>query len=383
MKTAQSIRLGAAAIVSLTIPSFTMAQDNPNAATEAETARLNAETAKINAEAALTAAKAARDKAAIENLGLPKFDNKTTLGEGGGAIETSMLATRANQAAASTIKSKVLSPNATCNPGQFVVVAQSGTFNPNLASALELQLDYLSDEIKRHLPPEPPGLSVATATAVISAVAGLAGNEVTVTGIKTEELDETMLAQAVAGQLGRCAYLPSAGAPIVNLSTNDLAQKLSTLQSDRRKASGWIGGLEKEERKNEKKTVAILQELIKDAAALEKRLQEPDTSGTTLFERAAIAEKMKDTAVTVIRVSIDKAGGTITNSKNIGTFFGGDPVRVSGGLVASWTAMNLATGYTQSSGTIACQTAQVRLKKVQSGDWSTGGQGKQTALCKV
>ena len=63
--------------------------------------------------------------------------------------------------------------------------------------------------------------------------------------------------------------------------------------------------------------------------------------------------------------------GTITNSKNIKTFLWGDPVRVSGGLIASYTLVDANDGAVITAGTIVCQTTQAKLRNIQSGNWNT------------
>ena len=77
---------GAAMAIGLTVaPAVSIAQDDPNAATVAETARLKAETENINADTARINARTAHDQARVTGLGLPSFQGTTTLGQGVGA----------------------------------------------------------------------------------------------------------------------------------------------------------------------------------------------------------------------------------------------------------------------------------------------------------
>ena len=374
-------KLIATLIPATVIASPVVAEDSPNAAIEAETARLTAESARINAEAALVAAKVARDKAQIDNLGLPKFDNKTTLEEGGGAIETSLLSTRAVQAAAKVISMKIAAKipttkNNSC-PKQVVVLAGNASLNLNSAATIESYIGYLDDALKEELSRSigggrgPASIGVATVTAAISALSGLVGNEVSVKGVTLDEINDQMLANAVAGSIGNCVYLPSAGKPVVDIEASALAEALAELQTNRRDAAVWIARLRKKPTPKQSEKATKLKLLGTEFDEFYKKLSALDGNGNSMFINALLVEKLAKDQPYILRVVVNKAGGTITNSKNLGTFFGVDPVRVSGGLVASWAMVDSKTGFVKSSGIIACQTARVRLKHVQSGKWRT------------
>ena len=203
-----------AAIILVTSPAN--ADDDPNAAITAQTARINAETARINAETAQTTAKAAQVKAGIEALGLPKFDNKTELVEKGGAIETAMLASRAVSAAATAIRGdqKIVCP---ADGSPIVVLAGNEVFDLNSATTMLARINYHKEVLNQALPG--PGknsannfVDPATVIGLASAAAGLFGNDTKVSGVDLPELNDAMLANAVAGQLTACAILTAQGA---------------------------------------------------------------------------------------------------------------------------------------------------------------------------
>ena len=355
-------------------------KDDPNAQLAAETARINAEAARINAEAALAKAKADKDKAAIENLGLPKFDNKTTLGEGGGAIETSLLATHAVRQAAITITAKITGGKA-CNNGSFIILPAGTSFNPNLDTTLKKQAESLTDQIAEARTPGPGKVALATGITIVSAIAGLIGSEMSVTGVSLTEIDNSMLANAVAGELKECAVLAGSAIPFIDPDKSALATAVKNLATERREAKVWVKSLNKTDTKKYADRIAALALLEEESVALVKLLSTANDQGVNLFEKAMIVELLKKTATHVITIRVNKAGGTITNSKNIGTFFGTDPVKVSGGLSASWSIMNIASGHNTGSGVVTCQTAQVRLKKVQSGEWAVATPDQKGAIC--
>ena len=209
------------------------AEVDPNAAVVAETARINAEAARINAEAALTSAKTAKDKGAIESLGLPKFENKTELVEKGGAIETAMLASRAVPAAAGMI-ARPLNARCTTHATPIVVLAGNEAFDLNSAQTMQTRIDYLTEILQQAMPRRDNAggikwMSLPMIASVASAAVGLFGNDTKVSGVDLPEINDAMLANAVAGELRQCAILPSAGGGIANFKDSKIAASLTRL----------------------------------------------------------------------------------------------------------------------------------------------------------
>lgn len=373
------------------------AEEDANAATAAETARLNAETARINAEVALNTARAAKDKAAVDALGLPKIDNKSTLENNGGAIETSMLASYAVSKAAEQLAATVKAKTNNCDSSQkIVVLAGNATLDLNGGRAIRARMDYLAtafSEILKATQPKQPGrgpasASVALITAAISAASSLFANDVKISGIDLTEINDAMLANAVAGQLAGCAYLPSAAPGIADLENSVLAELLANLTAQRQIADLRM----KKIAKSNKDGAAALKAVIDDFDAFNKLISTTNDAGQTPFISAILAEQFVAKKPWLLRVAVNKAGGTITNTKNIATtLFASDPVRVSGGLIASYALVDAIDGSVQAAGSISCQTARVRIGQVQNGDWQTKKigyanrtvlQDRQTAYCK-
>ncbi len=387
-----------AGVAALASTSSYAEDDDPNAATTAETARLNAEAARINAEAALNTAKAAKDKAAIEALGLPKIENKTTLENDGGAIETSMLASYAVSKAAEELAGKVKAKTENCGDKsqKIIVLAGNATLDLNGGRAIRARMDYLAtaftNVMKATEPKQgnrgPASMSATLITAAISAASSLFANDVKVSGIDLTEIDDAMLANAVAGHLAGCAYLPSAAPGIADLDNSELAKSLANLTAQRQIANLRMTKLAQ----SDKDGAAALKAVIDDFDAFNKLISTANEAGQTPFISAILAEQLVENDPWLLRVAVNKAGGTITNTKNIATtLFAADPVRVSGGLVASYVLVDASDGSVQAAGSVSCQTARVRLGQVQNGDWRTqklGDQKKvvmenrQTAYCK-
>lgn len=358
------------------------AEDDPNAAITAETARLTAEAARINAEAALTTARAAKEKGAIEALGLPKFENKKELGEKGGEIEAAMLATRAVSAAASLIRDR-LPPCGSDGSGKVVVLTGTQTFDLNTGKVVIARMTYLERLFAAATPKQPAvppkGSKFFEAAFIpgaigplLSAVAGLIGSDVKITGVDLSEVNDQMLATATAGQLTSCAILPGAQGGIADIEGSTVALKLAALVPLRLAAADRLAKFPEKQSAVQKGQAAKLQAAIDEYDAFYKELSTPAADGTTPFIKAILAESLAgQSGLRLLRITVNRAGGSMTNSKNIGTFFGADPIRVSGGLVATYTLVNAADNTVVKAGSLACQTARVRINDVQNGSWKT------------
>ena len=351
------------------------AEDDPNAAITAQTARINAETARINAESALTTAKAAKDKAGIEALGLPKFENKTELVEKGGAIETAMLASRAVSAAATAFGSD---QNIICTSleSPIVVLAGNEVFDLKSATIMLSQIGYHIEVLQQAMPG--PGKSTenfvdpGSIVGLASAAAGLFGNDTKVSGVDLPEMNDAMLANAVAGQLKKCAIFPSAGGGIANFMHSPIAANLTDLVKLRNQAALLLKQLPAKASSAQKASAAKLTAAVNEFDSFYKAINTPEADGKSALIRAILVESVTSrTEPKLLRVTINRSGGTITNSKNITTFLWADPVRVSGGLVASYALVDANSGAVITARTIVCQTAQAKLRNVQSGNWNT------------
>lgn len=370
----------AVAMVALGALVFQPAQaaDDPNAAIAAETARLTAEAARINAEAALITARATRERSAVENLGLPKFDNKTTLTEGGGAIETSLLATAAVSAAAVSIKSAIAGAQglSCANNGRMLVLAGNQKFDLNAGNTLLARMSFVSRTLSDAMPRRaggPKPLALPAITAAISAAAGLFGNEATISGVKLDEISDEMLANEVAGKLPSCAVLPSAGPWLADVEGSEIAKTLAVVYAKRTDAAKVLAALPAKPNPAQTARATDLQGAIAQFDGFYKEISTPGADGSTPFVNAILADSLAARSnLHILRVAVNRAGGTITNSKNIGTFIGLDPVRVSGGLVANYAVVNALDGTIAAAGAVACRTARVRLNRVQDGTWHGG-----------
>ncbi|WP_281821376.1 hypothetical protein [Sphingobium sp. BS19] len=95
------------------------------------------------------------------------------------------------------------------------------------------------------------------------------------------------------------------------------------------------------------------------------RMVTADAQGAVPIARAARLELLMSKVKGVLRVHVEKSGGSFINTKNIATFFGADPVRVSGGVVVSFILTRPSDGAVTKAGIIQCRTAITRLRSIQ------------------
>jgi hypothetical protein len=114
-----------------------------------------------------------------------------------------------------------------------------------------------------------------------------------------------------------------------------------------------------------------------DAASA--RITTADASGAVPLAQAMRLEAMSRGNPRVLRVYVDRAGGSLVNRTNLLTTLGmADPVRVSGGMFASYTLTAPASGRVLSADVITCRTTSTRLSSVQRGVWGKRVAGRRS-----
>jgi hypothetical protein len=359
-----------------------------------ETARLNAQAAVANAQAGVANAEAARinaeatrDKAGIAALGLPSFEGKTTLGTNAGDLEASMLAMHALQAAAVSISDAVCDGGAAnggkCdnthpNTRKYLVMTGSDPLDLSLVSAMEAQMAGMRQQffdvgIGR---PESGPRSLFAGPAAVSAISALAGllrTETTVTAAQTSSISERALANAVASRLRSNAYFP--GAAVGKVDPNGaLLTDFERLVTLRRDAAAALK-TETNAARKEALTAAIAR-----FDAFSVKVSTADAQGSVPIVRAARLAEMSAGNPAVLRIHVDKSGGTFINKKNLGTYLGLDPLRVTGAVIASYSVTDPDTGSLTSSDIFVCRTALTRLRPIHDASWKGAG-GTAKAAC--
>lgn len=319
--------------------------------------------------------------AAIKALKLPSFENKTTLAGDAGKIEALQLATGALMSAAYSINEKTKA-KAT---GQIIILAGDEKVSFAAAQSMQIQLDALTQslagleaQIPKIKKPKAAGraksfMALPAAAAAIgeitTALAGLLGSETTVNAIALDELNDKALALAVArfrADTGGGAVLPGELlAP--NLAKSKLYGDLGALLTGAARVSIARARLADDSNANAKLVVKNIDTWLTGFAAFYAKVATPDKEGNVALLDAIRAEALQGNGALVLRVKIVKAGGSFITTKNIATTFGADPLRITGGLVASYVLTNPADGSVKAAGVVNCRTGMGRLRQVQEG----------------
>lgn len=396
--------IGSAAAV-LAIAASVAINAGPASAQDAEA--LKSETARIEAQAELERARADRERAAAERisaLGLPSYEGRTTLNQGAGSMEATMLASYAVDAAAFHISRRVAAAD---NPGgsaRVIVLAGDEALDFGRAGMMHTELNAISDVFGQlgtaYAAPEAPsspgqpqhleaGGSASAVIAAASAAAGLLRSNTEVTALDLAGISNRVLATAVAARVPN-SILPSAA--IGNF--RDLPPS----------ATGWRGMslfqkytdlLERRRRIQAERDAIVLADPTKPTdrhkaltAALTRfdtaaaRITTADANGIVPLAQAMRLEVMGADNPRVLRVYVDRAGGSMVNRTNLLTTLGmSDPVRVSGGMFVSYVLTDPAEGRLLAGDVITCRTASTRLSSVHRGIWRNASTGTASASC--
>lgn len=351
------------------------------------------EVERLEAEAELERARADRDKAAAERiqaLGLPSFTGETKLEQGAGAMEATMLATHALLEAADQISKDIAAkPDGTrkvllLRGDEVIDFAEAAMIETELSA---IERAFAEAGIKKAEAADQGykffGIDPGTLVAAASALAGLLRSETSVSPVEIASLSDRVLINAVAGRLGSRAILPGA---LVGPTGNEspLISRLNEVGAIRELANVRRTELAKQAKKNEA-AIARLTGMIGRFDTLFGRISTADNKGVVPIVRAARLDAMLKQNPAVLRIFVDKVGGSLINSKNIATTFGADPIKVSGGLIASYTLTDPASGGVWASDLLVCRTTLSRLRPIHEAEWQgkTGRKAEGTnATCR-
>ena len=368
----QRYRILATLAIALNLATGANAQDQT--ADDTETARLTAQAALYNAQAAATNAKAARDNAKIDALGLPSFENKTTISDKGGEIEAAMLVAQAVKVAGSKIKG--------ARTDKVIILTGSERLDFNAPKLLKWELEGISNEMNRAIDgattlctKRPASLAVPFVTALISAAGNLLSSESTITGLDGS-IDDLMLANAVASSFGGNAQIYTFGMGAIDLKNNQLALDLVAERGNRNKINECKSHAGKDPEDPIKSELAALDSAAKRFDDFYIKVTKINDSGRSMITDAALLDKLIDDSRKLLFLKVHKAGGSLINTKNIATTFGLDPVKVSGGLVISYAYVDPKDGKVESADILSCRTNLTSLRKVQSRSWTVAGSDK-------
>lgn len=361
------------------------AQDEAKTPTQLELVEAQRDLEKARADLA----RAQADR--ITALGLPSFEGKTELsGANAGAMEAEMLSGAALRDAATMIAA---------SPGiagkKVILLTQSDTTDYSRHVVAKAQLELLSRQLG-DLKADSRSLSLAGVIALVQAGAGLLRSETTLSGVAATSLDDETMLWLTAGRLktvAKEAIIPSAnisgafgkdGNDFINkfdalvTAIDDAKKRLRGLEADLTKAKKAKGPQDRiDELQTKVDTHKILIE--RADAFVTSMTKAGDDKLVPLVVAARHIDLMSGNPV-VLRINVNKAGGSLVNSKNLATTFGVDPLKVSGAVLVSYLLSDPASGKVEAAGLVVCQTSLVSIRKVQENRWRPQTKGGKPPL---
>lgn len=113
----------------------------------------------------------------------------------------------------------------------------------------------------------------------------------------------------------------------------------------------------------QKARVAEMAPVLTHIGSFNTRLTTPATDGKILLGAVLRQSLLQSTSSPyVLRVRVDRAGGTMITAKNLWTALGAPAIRLSGGVIASYSLSNRRSGRILLGGTVICRTGLTGLR---------------------
>lgn len=286
-----------------------------------------------------------------------------TIATNGGDMEAAILSAGAIGKAGASIAGQTQANAA------YVVLGQDDTLSLDSYLAFEGEVYGIEAQLNAALgiapsrePDESGGTGfVAAATGALSLLSSLLRSETEISSLSGGLDDDRLLALAVAGRLGGRGIVPSAVIVSGFKPGNAVYDKLDALAKLR-------SDLASNDEESDAKTAALAHydEFI---SALTKADDKGALLLVSVLQGQVMASALQNKAK-VIRVHIDKSGGTLLKRKNLAVALGASAIGVSGGLVASYSISDPGTGTVNVSGLVVCRTGVMPFKKVHQWDGS-------------
>lgn len=353
----------------------TLAVAGPVAAQEtAET--LAARTALIEARTALEKAQADTAKQRLELLGLKNdATGKTELGEKGGQFEGWLLSSRAIDTAAGLLKGRLetVAPRAT-----LILLAGDEKLDLALPAAMKSRLRYLAQQASSErnsaacsgAAPR-PGASMVPLPAILAGAGTLLGSfrtDTAITGFDGPDAVRMVIA-ALADARGR----PAPGAPAWIVPSDLLGipdqaplikswDELATARQELARCRATLA-TKGDAAKPQIDRIDVQLANIDDFAS--KQVGAGD--GVSPLIRAAQIDGIAALKPKIVRLYVEKAGGSILNRRNLWTALGAPAVGITGGAVIGWRLGDPLSGSMIGGGNLVCRTELTSMRTVQSG----------------
>lgn len=113
---------------------------------------------------------------------------------------------------------------------------------------------------------------------------------------------------------------------------------------------------------DEKAALAVVQAVLTRLTGFIERLTTPAADGSVRLAAVLRQSQLRrSTSPYVLRVHVNRAGGTMITDRNLWTALGAPAISLSGGVIASYSLTNRRTGTVLLGGTIICRTSLTGL----------------------
>lgn len=351
------------------------------AAQEEEESPVAAATKQVTEQAALEEAQNKLAKQRIDALGL-KADatGKTELKDNGGQFEGWLLSANAIQSAAdriaSSMRSKIPHRQATA------ILAGDEVLDLGLPGAMSSRMKSLGDRATAALKaakcadasagdPKPTDFvagGLAAAIPYVGAVIGALKTDTTISGF-AGPTDARLLVNALAERVatGERWIVPG---DIANVGAGGTLWKLWDGLTDQRSRLAACRAIAAANAKKDDKAaqtrIAALDAAIGDIDTFETK-QVIGGEGPSPLVKASRLEALSNETVSIVRVYVEKAGGSILQRSNLFTMLGAPAVGITGGSVVGFRITDASTGQAQGGGLLSCRTALTNMRAVHAG----------------
>lgn len=349
----------------------------------AQTERMTAAAAVTNAHAAATSAQTANIEAKMKALGFTPAAGATTIEPKGGEIEAWMLAAGTINEAAATIAQAMKSAGA--GGSAILLLTRADSFDLSLPATIKSELEQAQASVTRvashrACATKVDGTRQLAGGAVLplaGAVLGLLKTDTTISGVDVPAHDQALI-NAVASQGGQPWIVPSEA--VRPDSASMFAKELEALAEAREKAVECRSSLaEKATKEAPQPYVAVIDSIVARADEAYARWTATDAAGRSLLGRAAQLSAIDAMNPLVLRLAIEKAGGSSIKRSNLWTALGARAVGLTGGLVVSYRLVDPRSGSVRIAGLLTCRTALTNIKAVQNGQVGASHCGTSTA----
>lgn len=319
-----------------------------------EKARYDAQAARYTAEAQMIAA---RTKPLSDLAG----EGKVTLGAGAGELESWLLSAEAIQEAGALIVTAI------GRDKPVLLLTGDDTVDFQLLISLNEEIDDISRQLNRakteagacgKKPSGPRLTNNAPIIPLIGALGSILQSDTEVRGVNVDAKDR-ILATAVARELRANAILPTAAAYPDSAETA-LSIKIGNLSQLRAQAEQLKACLPA----SKKDEIAGLATAITRHDTFRTAISSANAQGRVRLADAFALQAIYIDTPTVLRVRLEKAGGTLLTRKNIWTALGAKAVAVTGGVVATFIQTDPTKGSVINAGLITCRTGLKSLSGV-------------------